>query len=184
VLGLSEEDALFLVLPAGVGVVLGSLLVGRFGARVDRTFLIAAGLLGMGVAVTLLAVYRRVLAELLPHVPRALALEAHPGGLSGFLIAVMVFAGLLGLANAATVIPANTTIQEGTPDELRGRVFSVLNALGNLGSTVPVLVIGVLADLLGVGRLMLLVGLAILLIGTVSALPALRRRVDTAGDAA
>jgi MFS family permease len=87
----------------------------------------------------------------------------------------MLFAALLGFANAATTIPANTTIQEGTPDELRGRVFSVLNTLGNLGSTAPVLVVGVLADLLGVGRLMLLVGIGIFAIGALSAVPALRR---------
>src|SRR5207247_5738596 len=46
VLGLKEEDAFFLVVPAGVGVVLGSLMVGRFGGRLDRTLLIALGLLG------------------------------------------------------------------------------------------------------------------------------------------
>jgi MFS family permease len=175
VLGLKEEDAFFLVVPAGVGVVLGSLLVGRYGARLDRTLLIASGLLGMGVAVVLLAGYRRLLDDLLTHVPPQLTVDVHPGGLSGFLIAVMLFAALLGLANAATTIPANTTIQEGTPDELRGRVFSVLNTLGNLGSTAPVLVVGVLADLLGVGRLMLLVGIGILVIGALSAVPALRR---------
>jgi MFS family permease len=175
VLGLSEEDAFYLVVPAGVGVVLGSLAVGRFGGRLDRTLLIAAGLLGTGVAVILLAGYRRVLQELLPRVPGNLLPEFHPGGLSGFLIAVMAFAALLGLANAATVIPANTSLQEHTPDELRGRVFSVLNALGNFGSTAPVLVVGVLADLLGVGALMLLIGVVVVLIGALSVLPALRR---------
>src|SRR6185295_7204037 len=84
VLGLKEEDAFFLVVPAGVGVVLGSLLVGRFGARVDRTLLIASGLLGMGVAVILLAGYRRLLDDLLLHVPPRLTFDVHPGGLSGF----------------------------------------------------------------------------------------------------
>jgi MFS family permease len=175
VLGLSEEDAFFLVVPAGVGVVLGSLMIGRFGGRVDRTLLIAAGLLGMGVAVILLAVYRQLLDRLLPHVPPPIGLDLHPAGLSLFLIAVMLFAAMLGFANAAATIPANTTIQEGTPDELRGRVFSVLNTLGNLGSTAPVLLVGVLADLLGVGRLMLLVGAGILAIGALSAVPFLRR---------
>ncbi|HEY3107313.1 MAG TPA: MFS transporter [Chloroflexota bacterium] len=175
VLGLSEEDAFFLVVPAGIGVVLGSLLIGRFGGRVDRALLIASGLLGMGLAVILLAVYRRLLDQLLPHVPPQITFDVHPGGLSGFLIAVMLFAALLGLANAAATIPANTTIQEGTPDDLRGRVFSVLNTLGNLGSTAPVLLVGVLADLLGVGRLMLLVGAGIFAIGALSAVPFLRR---------
>lgn len=175
VLGLSEEDAFYLVVPAGVGVVLGSLAVGRFGGRFDRTLLIAGGLLGTGVAVILLATYRRVLQELLPRVPANLLPDFHPGGLSGFLIAVMVFAGLLGLANAATVIPANTTLQENTPDDLRGRVFAVLNALGNFGSTAPVLIVGVLADVMGVGALMMLIGLVVLVIGGLSALPAVRR---------
>ena len=101
-------------------------------------------------------------------------MELHPGGLSGFLVVVMVLSCLLGLANATAVIPANTTLQEGTPDELRGRVFSVLNALGNLGSTLPVLLVGVLADLFGVGRLMLVIGVIILAIGVVSTIPALR----------
>lgn len=183
VLGLSEEDAYFLVLPAGIGVVVGSLLVGRYGARFDRTMLIAGGLLGTGLAIVLLATYRRLVVDILLPVPPRLLPDFHPGGLSGFLVAVMVFAGMLGLANAATVIPANTTIQEGTPDDLRGRVFSVLNALGNLGSTLPVLVVGVLADLMGVGALMLAIGIGVLAIGALSALPALRRRVGQPGVA-
>src|SRR5262249_54224438 len=86
VLGLSEEDAFFLVVPAGAGVVLGSIMIGRFGARVDRTLLIASGLLGMGLAVILLAVYRQLLDRLLPHVPPQITFDVHPGGLSGFLI--------------------------------------------------------------------------------------------------
>lgn len=176
VLGLSEEDAFYLVVPAGIGVVLGSLAVGRYGHRIDRTLLIGGGLVAMGLAVVLLASYRRVLQDLLVHAPPGLTIDFHPGGLSGFLVAVMLFAGLLGVANAATVIPANTTLQEGTPDELRGRVFAVLNALGNLGSTAPVLVVGVLADLMGVGALMLLIGIVILAIGGLSLLPLVRRR--------
>jgi MFS family permease len=175
VLGLTEEDAFFLVVPAGVGVVAGSLLVGRFGGHLNRTLLIAGGLMGTGLAVILLATYRRIVEDILLRVPAARALEFHPGGASGFLIAVMLFAALLGVANAVTVIPANTTLQEGTPDELRGRVFSVLNALGNIGSTLPVMVVGIMADLIGVGPLMVLIGALVLAIGIASLGPALRR---------
>jgi MFS family permease len=175
VLGLTEEDAFFLVVPAGVGVVAGSLLVGRFGATANRMLLIAGGLIGTGLAVVLLATYRRIIEDVLLRVPAARTFEFHPGGVSGFLVAVMLFAALLGVANAVTVIPANTTLQEDTPDELRGRVFSVLNALGNIGSTFPVMVVGILADLIGVGRLMLLIGGVVLAIGIASLLPALRR---------
>ncbi len=179
VLGLSEEDAFLLVVPAGFGVVLGSILIGKFGGRINRNWLIATGLLGMGIAVILLAGYRRLVMTLLSSVPVDLLGDLHPGGLSGFIVAVMLFAALLGVSNATTVIPANTTIQEGTPDELRGRVFSVLNALSNLGSTAPVLFVGVIADLIGVGALMLLIGLVIFVIGVLSTIPLIWTRVDT-----
>jgi len=155
--------------------VAGSLLVGRFGGTLNRTLLIAGGLMGTGLAVILLATYRRIVEDILLRVPAARALEFHPGGASGFLIAVMLFAALLGVANAVTVIPANTTLQEDTPDELRGRVFSVLNALGNIGSTFPVMVVGIMADLIGVGPLMVLIGALVLAIGIASLRPALRR---------
>jgi sugar phosphate permease len=131
--------------------------------------------MGTGLAVILLATYRRIVEDILLHVPAARAFDIHPGGVSGFLAAVMLFAALLGVANAATVLPANTPLPEGTPDELRGRVFSVLNALGNIGSTFPVMVVGVMADLIGVGQLMVVIGCLVLLIGLASLLPALRR---------
>ncbi|MND04942.1 hypothetical protein D3C83_254580 [compost metagenome] len=58
---------------------------------------------------------------------------------------------------------------------MRGRVFAVLNALGNIGSTFPVMLVGVLADLLGVGQLMLVIGIGVIAIGLLSLLPAFRR---------
>ena len=184
VLGLSEEDAFLLVVPAGLGVVLGSILVGKYGGKVNRDWLIAAGLLGMGIAVILLATYRRIIISFFSQLPLDLLGDLHPGGVSGFVVAVMIFAALLGMSNATTVIPANTTIQQGTPDDLRGRVFSVLNALSNLGSTAPVLFVGVIADLIGVGALMLLIGLVIFSVGIVSTIPLLRTRVDTSQGSA
>jgi MFS family permease len=177
VLNLSEEDAFFLVAPAGFGVIVGSLLVGRFGWRVRRPILIAIGLISMGVAVILLATYRTLIQFALSHIPEQLAIGYHPGGLPGFLIVVMLLAGLFGISNASVVVPANTVMHEQTPPGFRGRVFAVLNSIGSLGSTAPVLVIGILADLLGVGQLMILIGLGIAIIGTISLRSAQKTRL-------
>lgn len=166
VLGLDEEDAYVLVVPAALGVIVGALLVGRFGGGVRRPLLIAVGLLGMGSAVVLLAMYRRVIEVIVNYVPTPL--EYHPGGISGFLIVVMLVAAMLGLGNATVVVPANTVMQEETPPAFRGRVYAVVNSLSSLGSTAPVLIIGVMADVLGVRELMIIIGVGILIVGGVS----------------
>jgi len=168
VLGLSEEDAFYLIFPAGCGVILGSILVGRFGRHARPHLLIAAGFVGIGLATVLLSSYRRILDLLVAQFPAAGSIDLHPGGLPGFLIVVMVLSACLGLANATTVIPANTALQHGTPDELRGRVFSVLNALGNTGSTAPILIVGIAADLIGLRYLLLGIGMSVLLVGLLS----------------
>lgn len=182
VLGLNEEDAFFLVLPAGVGVVLGSLIIGHYGWRVRREVLIAAGFLGIGAAVVLLATAGRIIGNLLALLPWLTTI--HPA-ISAMLVAVMALSALLGFSNATAVIPANTILQERTPDALRGRVFSVLNALGNVGSTAPVLLVGILADLVGVRWLMIAIGVGVAGAGIASLawpVPAPASRVDTPRD--
>jgi MFS family permease len=164
VLGLEEADAFYLVAPAGLGVISGSLIIGRYGRHLPHRWLIARSFIATGVIVIILAIYRGLTRLLWGD----LLLTAHPGGLPGFLVVVMALAFLLGVANAGVIIPANVVLQQETPPGMRGRIFGVLNTLGNLGSTLPVFVIGVLADLWGVGRLMVAIGLLIILLGWAS----------------
>ena len=81
----------------------------------------------------------------------------------------MGLAVLAGFAFVAVIVPAQTLIQERALPEVRGRLFAVQMVLANVASIVPLVVLGELADSIGVGRALLLVGLAVLGAGIVSA---------------
>ncbi len=83
--------------------------------------------------------------------------------------AIMGLAVLAGFAFVAVIVPAQTLIQERALAEVRGRLFAVQMVLANVSSIVPLVVLGELADLIGVGRALLLVGLVVLGAGVVSA---------------
>ncbi|QQR52061.1 hypothetical protein IPG36_05785 [bacterium] len=86
-------------------------------------------------------------------------------GSTGLMIAALVFG--LGFCNAIVSVAAQTMLQEHTNNAERGRVFGALGLFMNLAATVPVFVVGVLADLTapavviaGTGALLLGFGLA------------------------
>jgi MFS family permease len=85
------------------------------------------------------------------------------------LLAIVVFiAFVAGLAYAAVAIPAQTQLQEDLPEEVRGRVFGVLNMLVSVSSFVPIIVVGTISDLIGTGTVMLVVGVSVLASGIAS----------------
>jgi MFS family permease len=61
------------------------------------------------------------------------------------VVAVAFFAGI---AYAFVAIPSQTQLQEDLPEEVRGRVFGVLNMLVSVSSFLPILIVGPTADLL------------------------------------
>jgi hypothetical protein len=65
--------------------------------------------------------------------------------LMSIVVAVAFFAGI---AYAAVAIPSQTQLQEDLPEEVRGRVFGVLNMLVSVSSFLPILIVGPMADLL------------------------------------
>ena len=78
---------------------------------------------------------------------------------------LIVLAFILGLANAFVFIPANTILQEKTADAVRGKIYGVLNTAIGLCSLLPIIIVGSLSDLIGVGRVIIGIGLILLVIG-------------------
>ena len=95
--------------------------------------------------------------------------DASTLGWQSLIAVIMGLAVLAGFAFVAVIVPAQTLIQERALPEVRGRLFAVQMVLANVSSIVPLVVLGELADLIGVGRALLLVGLAVLGAGVVSA---------------
>ncbi len=75
---------------------------------------------------------------------------------------------LAGIAYALVAIPAQTGLQEDLPEEVRGRVFGVLNMLVSVASFLPIIIIAPISDHLGTTVVIVFVGVAVTLVGVVS----------------
>ena len=146
----------FLILPAGAGLVSGVIMAGRL-TRWGKTRVIAYCL---PIAAALLLTVGLLGAHLADNPDRNMV-----AGSTGLMIAALVFG--LGFCNAIVSVAAQTMLQEHTNNAERGRVFGALGLFMNLAATVPVFVVGVLADLTapavviaGTGALLLGFGLA------------------------
>ncbi|MGB1622665.1 MAG: MFS transporter, partial [Synechococcus sp.] len=82
--------------------------------------------------------------------------------LRGSLIFTLTLCGVLGMGAALVAIPAQTTIQEDTPETERGRVFGLQNNLINIALSLPLVMAGTLVSRFGLQPvLLLLAGLAL-----------------------
>lgn len=158
VLGIRADDAVYILAPAGIGVGLGAVLTPRLARLVSSARLVNVGLLGFGVCLMAFGSTNwigRYLAAGLPE--RAVVLW--------ILGMVISLAFVMGLAFALITIPAQTILQEHSPESLRGKIFATQLTMGNVASILPILFIGGLADLFGIAEVIILVGVTVLGIG-------------------
>jgi MFS family permease len=140
--------------PAGVGLVAGSIVMPRILQRISKEFAIFIGSLVLAGTIVLLP-----LSALLAHY-----MEKH--GLSSNLIylgAVPVLMFIAGVAIDFINIPAQTAIQESTPEWIKGRVLALQLMLYNAFSIPILLFIGGLADAFGIDKVIYL--LSIIIVG-------------------
>jgi MFS family permease len=140
----------FLETGIGVGNLLGGFVIGLVGTRFAKGRMIGLGYVGMGVSVFLLAFAQDL----------ALAV--------GLMFGV-------GVSNMVFVIPSQTLFQERTPNELMGRVVSFRFALVGGAMTIAMGLAGVLAEIVPVGIVLGMFGLATIAAGVAGLLtPAIR----------
>lgn len=168
VLRIRAEDSVFVLAPAGIGTVAGSLLLSRWGDRLDRRRLVECALMALGTFVALMALAATVW-QRLGFIGDPAGADASSLGWRSLIVVIMSLAVLAGFAFVAVIVPAQTLIQERALPEVRGRLFAVQMVLANVASIAPLVVLGELADLIGVGRVLLLVGLIVVGAGVFSA---------------
>ncbi|MEJ7749336.1 MAG: MFS transporter [Candidatus Limnocylindrales bacterium] len=166
-LGLGAKDFAVVVLPLGFGIVMGVLLLNAYGRYLPRRRVIEGALIALGAMLALLSAAGPI--------SRLLQRADGPGGfdLSAItsLLAIVVFiAFVAGIAYGGVAIPAQTQLQEDLPEEVRGRVFGVLNMLVSVASFLPIIVVGPVSDLIGTTNVMLLVALGVMAAGAASVL--------------
>jgi MFS family permease len=77
---------------------------------------------------------------------------------------------IAGIAYGAVAIPSQTQLQEDLPEDVRGRVFGVLNMLVSVSSFLPIIIVGPISDLIGTATVMLVVAIAVIIAGVASVL--------------
>lgn len=169
VLGLQPEDAIYVFWPAGVGLLLASILIGRYGQRLPRELLAVGGM--MGVALGLLGLAwvgsgSMIFGE--PLLTRFPELYVTSSAL------VMLFALVIGMAMAAINIPAQTLVQERSNAAVRGRVLALQFTIANTIAIPPMLFIGNLADVYGIPRVTILVAALVVCLALTNLLWAVR----------
>jgi len=159
-----EDFPLLFAAPAALGMVVGAvILVNRFHSHAKEK-LITSGIFFSGIAMLLLPYGSKVASRsfvlfingYLPHILKI-----------NILHIMVVLAFVLGLANSFIFVPANTILQEKTTDEVRGKIYGFLNSIIGAASLIPILVVGGLSDLVGVGLVITGIGVSILLLGVV-----------------
>jgi MFS family permease len=159
--GLEPQNLAVVVIPLGIGVVVGVFGLRRLGERWPRRRVAEGGLVVLGILTAALAG-----AGWLDEIMRSVGIPV------GALPVVIVTAVVAGAAYAVTSVTAQTNLTESTPADVRGRVFGVLASIVSAASLIPSLTAGPVADRLSTGAAMAIAGVILLVV----ALWSIRRR--------
>jgi len=156
-LGISIEAASFtFIAPAGLGMVLGVVVLSWLQKVVRLEVLLIWGFVIAGILLGALAGYQPVrdfitqTAFYVDHVKLFDLISLRP-------LAITI-AALIGLAGAFIMVPSQTLLQTHTSEEVRGRVYGFLNMFIAIAGSVPVFISGALADIVNVNNTMLIIG--------------------------
>lgn len=146
-LGLAAKDFVVVVLPLGAGLVTGILMLNAYGRYLPRRRLIEVGLMALGVLLAILSIAGPI-SRFLQRADNASGL-LDLSAITSLLAVVVVIAFFAGVAYAVVAIPSQTQLQEEIPEDVRGRVFGVLNMLVSVASFLPIIIVGPISDLVG-----------------------------------
>lgn len=139
------DSAIFVVIPAGLGALIGSVFLNRVLRVLGRRLTILLAVFSAGIVVLLLSF--------------AVPATTNPKIFAPLLIT------LLGLSVVLITAPVLAFLQEVTPFDFRGRVFGGLSALMTWGSWLPIFIAATATDLFGVTWTLAVIGIAILAFG-------------------
>jgi MFS family permease len=172
VVGLPPGQIGYLVAPAGIGVIIGVVIVPRLVSRFRRDALIDWAVVAGGLSLLLLSLSREILSRVVSPEAVPQMLEV---GLAGTLAAI------LGICNALVLVPSQTILQERSHEHIRARVYATFFTITSVVSFIPIFFAAAAADLFGVVRVLAAVAILLVAVGgfsLVSARRAYRQRYE------
>jgi MFS family permease len=149
VLHISTADAVFVAAPAAIGAGLGLLLTPALIRRLGAWRVVAvgfgiflAGLIGLG-----FVFYVRDFIE--ANLNLGISFVEKEVGVSSVITVTMLLAMPLGFAFTLVSVASRVVVNEQAPPEAQGRVYAIQMSLGDLVSLLPLVIVGVVADMVG-----------------------------------
>jgi len=146
--GLSVENTAYLAVPGGIGFGVGMWFIGQRGHWLEKEIWASIGLLALGGGMGVLS-----------------AIPA----LRGYYVAVYAFASVgIGTGFALVSVSGKTVLQVHSPHAIRGCVIATQLFLSSAASTLPLPVVGKLADVFGFQRVFALLAVIVVSMGIAS----------------
>jgi MFS family permease len=160
-----EKFPIIFITPAALGMVIGAIILVNLSHNQPKEKLMTAGIIISGIAILTLPFCSKVASRDIIHtlnlyLPQAFEITIY------HIMALIAF--LLGIANSFLFVPANTYIQEHAPEDVRGKVYGLLNTLIGIMSLLPIILVGGLSDIIGVGAVITGIGVCLLLLGVLN----------------
>lgn len=157
-----EEFPVLFAAPAAFGMVVGAYVIVKIFHSHPKEKVINSGIIMSGIAMLLLPFGSRVasrdfIVTLNTYLPEILSIN--------ILHIMILLAFIIGVANSFVFVPANTILQEKTTDEIRGKIYGFLNSIVGLLSLLPIIIVGGLSDLIGVGTVIVGIGASLIIFG-------------------
>lgn len=152
-----HDASLIIIGPMVFGIITGAIWIGSRGYKYKPTDLIKRGITGAGIMLIAVSIVVRLI-----RVPAFTWFYDNSLYLLPFVLFLFF---LLGVFNSLLDVPANSIIQHESSADIRGRVYGILTAaVGGIG-ILPIVFSGILADTIGVGKVIFLLGVAIVAYG-------------------
>jgi MFS family permease len=162
------EDAVAVFAPVAFGALFGLRAVPWIVSRLGNTKTVALGLFGLAFCLAAFGLVE-VIADALERTERFNPFGTDRIFGQSILVSITILvAGPMGFFYALLNAPAQTLLHERTPTEMRGRVFAAQMVLANGVALIPLVVVGGIADVYGVSRVVLAIAALIAFAGALS----------------
>lgn len=168
------ELAALVFVPAGIGLILGSILVPQAVKRIRGPRLILAGFVTLAASMSLITFVRWVASMVYGATVFYMQLP--------YLATVLALTFAIGLGLDLVNVPSQTVMQQRSPDWIKGRILSLQIMISNALSVPVLIAIGICADRFGLAPATNIVAAGTLVAGSLSVLLVWRTRAPVAGE--
>lgn len=167
---LGAQKFAYIIAFSGLGMVIGSIIVGKVLRNVNKYIQIYTGFAIIGINLILLTTIGLIPNNL--HI----RIEGHDYWfihletikLTLRMIYAYFLATVIGFGSSLVAVPVQTILHTSVAEDMRGKVFGVQFTFLSTSSTLPVLLVAAAADVMGLNYILLILGLPIMLFGGIS----------------